>query len=62
MVKAAVEAHSPVAGVNVYAVVCMLSNEGLHVPVMPLLEVKGKADSAEPSQIGFTGSNKGVCG
>ena len=35
-------------------------NAGDHVPVMPLVEVVGKAAKAEPEQIGATGLNEGI--
>jgi hypothetical protein len=38
-------------GVNVYVVVCVLSIEGDHVPVIPLVEVAGRL-IASPLQIG----------
>ena len=33
---------------------------GAHVPVMPLLDVVGNADSVAPEQIGATALNVGV--
>ena len=41
-------------------VVAVLSSAGLHVPVMPLVDVVGKAASAEPEHIGATALNKGT--
>ncbi len=38
----------------------MLFNAGLQVPVIPLLEVVGKAESASPEQIAATGLKLGV--
>ena len=38
----------------------MLFNAGLQVPLMPLLDVVGKAASAAPEQITATGVNVGV--
>ncbi len=35
-------------------------NDGLQVPLMPLVEVVGKAESASPEQIAATGLNVGV--
>ena len=35
-------------------------NAGAQVPVMPLLEVVGRADKVAPEQIGATGLNVGV--
>ena len=45
MLSVLVVAHCPPAGVNVYVVVpavAVLIVAGLHVPVMPLLEVVGR--------------------
>ena len=50
MVNDALIAHCPAAGVNVYVVgpaVAMLMVGGLHVPVMPLLDVAGNAGAVE---------------
>ena len=38
----------------------MLSNAGVHVPVMPFVDVVGKAERLSPLQISATGSNVGV--
>ena len=40
----------------------VLSNAGLHVPVIPLVEVVGKGDRASPIHIGATAANVGVAG
>ena len=41
----------------------MLFNAGDHVPEMPLLDVRGKADKVAPEQIGATAVKVGVtCG
>jgi hypothetical protein len=40
--------------------VAVLFNEGVQVPVMPLLEVVGKADKVAPEQIGATAVKVGV--
>jgi hypothetical protein len=56
----AIVAHSPVVGVKVYVVVAVLSKAGDHVPVIPLFEVNGKAESGAPEQIEFTCVNVGV--
>ena len=53
-------AHCPAVGVNVYVVVAVLFNAGDQVPVIPLLEVVGKADNVAPEQIGETCVNIGV--
>ena len=45
---------------NVYIVVAVLFNAGDHVPVMPLSDVVGNADSAAPEQIAGTALNVGV--
>ena len=60
IVKVAVVAHWPAAGVNVYVVVAVLFNAGAHVPVMPFNDVVGNAFSTAPEQIGATGLNVGV--
>jgi hypothetical protein len=44
----------------VYVVVVVLSKAGDHVPVMPLLEVVGKADNEPPKQIAATCVKVGV--
>jgi len=41
-------------------VVVVLSKAGVHVPVMPLLEVVGSAVKVAPEQIGATAVNVGV--
>ena len=38
----------------------VLFNTGAHVPVIPLLEVVGKADKTPPEHIGGTGVKIGV--
>jgi len=53
-------AHKPAVGVNVYVVVAVLFNAGDQVPVMPSMEVVGKAVSVAPEHIGATGVNVGV--
>ena len=60
IVNVAVVAHCPAVGVKVYVVVCVLFNDGDQVPVIPLLEVVGKADKLAPKQIVFTAVNVGV--
>ena len=47
-------------GVNVYNVVVVLSNVGLHTPVILLLEVVGNGDNVSPKQIEATCVNVGV--
>ena len=57
----AVEAHWPVAGVNVYVAVFRLSTgSGDQVPLMLLFDVVGSAGITSPEQYGPTGSNVGV--
>src|SRR6266536_2816719 len=60
IVNVVVVAHCPAVGVNVYVVVAVLSKVGVHVPVMPLLEVVGSADKVAPEHIGATALNVGV--
>jgi hypothetical protein len=60
IVRVAVVAHCPAAGVKVYVVVAVLLSAGLHVPVMPLIDVVGNAARTVPSQIACTGLNVGV--
>jgi hypothetical protein len=57
-----VVAHSPADGVNVYVVVAVLLMAGLHVPVIPLLDVVGNADKLPPVQIAGTCVNEGTIG
>ena len=40
----------------------VLSNAGLHVPVIPLVEVVGNGDRSSPVHIGATAANVGVAG
>jgi hypothetical protein len=40
--------------VNVYVVVAVLFNAGVHVPVIPLFDVVGSAESVSPEQISGT--------
>ena len=40
--------------------VVVLSNAGLHVPVIPLVEVVGKGDKASPVHIGATTAKVGI--
>ncbi len=53
-------AHDPAVGVNVYVVVAVLFIAGLHVPVIPLLELVGKGLKTSPEQIGATAVNVGT--
>jgi hypothetical protein len=46
-----VVAHCPALGVNVYTPEFILStDDGLHVPVIPLVEEPGKEGTAAPAQ------------
>ena len=61
IVKAAVVAHCPVFGVNVYdPVAVLLTIAGFHVPIMLLMEVAGKTGAGDPLQIGAIVLNVGV--
>ena len=60
IVKVVVVAHCPAVGVNVYVVVAVLSKTGAQVPVMPLVDVVGRAVSVAPEQIGATAVKVGV--
>ena len=60
MVTTAVVAHKPTVGVKVQDVVAVLSNAGDQLPVIPLVEVVGKADKVLPEQIGATDANAGT--
>jgi hypothetical protein len=60
IVNVVVVAHWPASGVNVYVVVAVLFNAGLHVPVMLLIDVVGSAASTAPEQIGVTAVNVGA--
>lgn len=62
MVSWVVVANCPAVGVKVYVVVAVLFMAGDHVPVIPLVEVVGKAGMDEPVQNGPTEANKGVAG
>lgn len=60
IVSVAVVAHCPASGVKVYVVVAVLFSAGLHVPLIPLFDVVGSADSVAPEHIAATGVNVGV--
>lgn len=56
-------AHWPPAGVNVYVVVpaeAVFTVSGLHVPVIPLVDVRGRVPGVSPSQYGPSAENAGV--
>jgi hypothetical protein len=55
-----IDAHCPTVGLKVYVFDIVLSNAGVQVPAIPLLEVVGNADNASPEQIGATCVNVGV--
>jgi hypothetical protein len=59
IVIVAVEEHCPLVGANVYKVVAKLFNAGDQVPVIPLVEVVGKATKVTPAQIADIGVNVG---
>ena len=45
-------AQSPAVGVNVYVpLVVLLTVDGLHVPVIPLVDVEGNVGAVAPEQI-----------
>jgi len=60
MVSVVVVAHCPAVGVKVYVVVAVLFSAGAQVPVMPLLDVVGRAERVAPEQIAATGVKVGV--
>ena len=47
-------------GVKVYVVEAVLFKTGVQLPIIPLVEVVGKADKVPPEQIGATGANAGT--
>ena len=55
-------AQRPAVGVNVYDVVAVLFIAGDQVPVIPLLEVVGKALNVPPEQIAVTPVKVGITG
>ena len=60
IVIAAVDAHCHSFGVNMYVVVAVLSKAGDQVPVIPSIEVVGKAAKLDPEHIGTTSLKVGV--
>ena len=51
-VNVVVVAHNPAVGVKVYTpLVVLLTTDGLHVPVIPLLDVVGNIGTVPPEQI-----------
>lgn len=51
-VSVVVVAHNPAVGVNVYTpLAVLLTTDGLHVPVMPLVDVVGSVGTVPPEQI-----------
>jgi hypothetical protein len=60
-VNVAVDAHCPAVGVNVYvAVAVLLTVEGLHVPLIPFVDVDGNTGATDPLQIGAIAAKVGV--
>lgn len=57
----AFNAHCPVVGIKVYVVVAVLFTTGLHVPVIPLVEVVGNVNEP-PGQIAAIWVNDGATG
>ena len=47
-------------GVNVYVVVAVLFNAGVHTPLIPFVEIVGNGDNTTPEQIAATGLNVGI--
>ena len=62
IVMVAVDAQSPVVGVNVYVVVAVLFIAGDQVPVIELFEVVGNAANVAPEQIAATCVKVGATG
>ena len=60
IVKVAVAAHWPVAGVKVYVVVVLLLSAGDHVPAILFRDVVGSGAKTVPAQMGATPLNAGV--
>lgn len=58
--KIACVAHNPVTGVKVYVpVTVLLTVAGLHVPVIPLVDVVSNAGAIPPVHIAGNGANVG---
>jgi hypothetical protein len=56
-----VVAHWPASGVNVYVpFTVLLTIAGVHVPVIPLIDVVGNTGAAVPEQIGAIAAKVGV--
>ena len=60
MVRVVGLAHKPAVGVKVYVVVAVLFIAGLHVPVIPFVDVVGKVEIIAPEQYGPTALKVGV--
>tara|TARA_B110000971_G_scaffold166209_1_gene170273 strand:+ start:777 stop:1166 length:390 start_codon:yes stop_codon:yes gene_type:complete len=60
MISVTIVADWPIAGVNVYVVVVILSNAGVQVPMILLVDLIGNGDNVPPTQIAATGENVGV--
>ena len=60
MISVTIVADWPIAGVNVYVVVVILSNAGVQIPMILLVDLIGNGDNVPPTQIAATGENVGV--
>ena len=60
MISVTIVADWPIAGVNVYVVVVVLSNAGVQIPMILLVDLIGNGDNVPPTQIAATGENVGV--
>jgi hypothetical protein len=60
-VNVVVVAHWPASGVNVYVpFAVLLTIAGVHVPVIPFVEVNGNTGATAPEQIGATAAKPGI--
>ena len=60
-VNVVVDAHWPASGVKVYVpLAVLLTAAGVHVPVMPFVDVNGSTGATEPSHIAATAAKVGV--
>jgi hypothetical protein len=63
VVKVAVVAHCPAVGVKVYVPpVVLLTVAGLHVPLIPLVELAGNVGAVVPLQKAGIAAKVGCCG
>ena len=60
IVKVVVVAQSPAVGVKVYVVVTVLFKAGDQLPVIPFVEVVGRAAKVAPEHIGDTALKVGI--